>query len=122
MLNSWLEFVNNNSSVLPFSSCENKSGKTNLGERILVNVGGTIFETVTETLNRYTETFLGTPDKCALLSGNQNQIFINRASIPFEAVLFYYQSSRILIRPVDMAMEVSEVFTIRFINFQIKQL
>ena len=74
-------------------------------ERIVINVGGEIYETFVKTLNKFPETLLGTSAKRSLLlKKGDGQIFINRKSLPFASVLFYYQSSGNLICPTHMPM------------------
>lgn len=74
-------------------------------DKIVINVGGALYETLESTLNKYPETLLGSNEKRSLLiDKHKNEIFLNRNRSAFEAILFYYQSSGNLVRPAFLPM------------------
>ncbi|XP_068685796.1 potassium voltage-gated channel protein Shaker-like [Montipora foliosa] len=69
-------------------------------ERIRINVSGTMFETLEETLSRFPDTLLGCPTKrIKYFDKKQDEYFFNRNRLAFDAILFYYQSYGRLVRP-----------------------
>ena len=74
--------------------------------RVVINVGGEIYETRTKTLNRFSNTLLGDETKrklhyCTL----SNQYFFNRSRVFFDAILFFYQSNGLLVCPEGIALD-----------------
>ena len=72
---------------------------------ININVCGMMYETLRSTLEKFPTTLLGTPErrknyfvKC------KNAYFFDRNRQSFEAILYYYQSGGILIRPPNIPM------------------
>jgi len=76
-------------------------------DRIVVNVSGLKFETLSETLERYPHSLLGDQQKRAsYYDENRNEYFFDRNRPAFDAILFYYQSGGKLLRPPNVPMDV----------------
>ena len=71
--------------------------------KVTLNVQGRIYETFTETLNRFPETAIGTHEKrCCLYDAENEWIFLNCSPKVFDGILFYYQTKgAVLSRPLD---------------------
>lgn len=68
--------------------------------RLVINVGGTRFETFQSTLERYPNTLLGNSRRRALFYDKKNdEYFFDRHRLCFEAILYFYQSAGRLRRP-----------------------
>lgn len=77
--------------------------------RLILNVSGTMFETWSDTLERFPTTLLGNENKlCLYFCPEMQEYFFNRNRLAFEAILFFYQSSGKLIKPQNISMEVFE--------------
>lgn len=71
-----------------------------LGDRIVINVSGERYETLEETLARYPDTLLGSPNKrLQYFDPRYEEYFFNRNRQAFDAILFYYQSYGRLVKP-----------------------
>jgi len=76
-------------------------------DRIVVNVSGLKFETLSETLERYPQSLLGDANKrSGYYDENRNEYFFDRNRPAFDAILFYYQSGGKLLRPPNVPMDV----------------
>ena len=74
--------------------------------RVVINVGGEIYETRTETLNRFSDTLLGDETKRKLhYCTSSNQYFFNRSRVFFDAILFFYQSNGRLACPDNIKLK-----------------
>ena len=87
------------------------------GKRIGFIVRGAYYETLESTLERYPETLLGSRSKRqALQSLNSDVILLQCNAVAFDAILFYYQSNGILIRPPSFSVaefeEICQFFAI----------
>lgn len=92
--------------------------ESSASSRIRINVSGTMFETLEETLSRYPDTLLGCPKKrVQYFDKRHDEYFFNRNRLAFDAILFYYQSYGRLVRP-DMVPENVFIDEVRF--FQIR--
>ena len=74
---------------------------------IVINVGGMVYETREETLERYPTTLLGSRTKrlkhfCA----KTNEFFFDRHRESFDSILYFYQSSGRLCRPPNIKLKV----------------
>ena len=84
-----------------------KSSKENVEESdiIKLNVSGIVYETLESTLERFPETLLGNSEKRErYYLSSRGQYFFDRNRTAFEAVLYYYQTGGILIRPPTIPM------------------
>lgn len=89
-----------------------------INDRVRINVSGTMFETLEETLSRFPDTLLGCPTKrVQYFDARQDEYFFNRNRLAFDAILFYYQSYGRLVRP-DVVPENVFIEEVRF--FQIR--
>ena len=76
-------------------------------DRIVINVGGMVYETYSNTLARFPDTLLGCLERRkAYYVEELNEYFFNRNRAAFDAILFYYQSHGRLRRPDDVPMGV----------------
>jgi len=74
-----------------------------------INICGMKYETSRETLNRYPDTLLGDDKRRDYYYRKQhNDCYFDRHRPSFEAILYFYQSEGILIRPNNIPMEVFE--------------
>ena len=79
------------------------------GRRVLLNVGGVIYETYKQTLRRYPNTLLGNDEKLQLhYCENTEQYFFNRSRVFFDAILFFYQSGGVLRCPYGVPYDLFE--------------
>ena len=95
-------------------------------ERVLLKVGGKLYETYERTLAKFPNTLLGNCDRrqkyyCPETDGYVFDFEISESA--FGAILFYYQSSGIMSRPLDVteeefddAMLLFEIFKIHMIR------
>ena len=68
--------------------------------RLILNIGGVIFETLEETLAVHPDTLLGNPDRrLKYLNERTGEIVFHRRFASFDAILFFYQSNGILAKP-----------------------
>lgn len=75
-----------------------------LGEspRVVLNIGGAVYETRIQTLERYPNTLLGNPStRNKYYCSTTGQYFFNRSRIFFDAILFFYQSGGMLSCPLN---------------------
>ena len=88
-----------------------KDGTTKRNKsKVVLNISGMVYETFASTLDKYPETLLGTPLKRSLITDDHTgQVFLERNRTSFEAILFYYQSSGCLIRPLNVPMMEFEI-------------
>ena len=99
-------------------SCRRPSASTTFGklitpglpttqQRITINVGGERFQTYENTLARYPDSLLGSPERRQeFFNVRKNELFFPlRNKNVFNAVLFFYQAE-ILSRPDDIPLEV----------------
>ncbi|KAK2573422.1 Potassium voltage-gated channel subfamily A member 1 [Acropora cervicornis] len=71
-----------------------------VNDRVRINVSGTMFETLEETLSRFPDTLLGCPNKrLKYFDKKHDEYFFNRNRLAFDAILFFYQSYGRLVRP-----------------------
>ena len=74
---------------------------------VFINVGGLVYETRSETLNKYPDTLLGDDTKrVKYFCPYRNEYFFNRHRESFASILFFYQSSGKLCRPGDINLKV----------------
>lgn len=74
--------------------------------RVKINISGQIFETFESTLARFPETLLGCPDKREkYYDAYKNEYFFNRNRHAFDAILFFYQSEGVLVRPETVSLQ-----------------
>ena len=74
---------------------------------ININVSGKIYQTYDATLRRYPETLLGSPAiREAYYDRIKGEYFFDRHRSCFTAILYYYQSEGMLIRPVNLSPDV----------------
>ena len=79
------------------------------GSRVLINVGGVLYETYKRTLHRYPHTLLGNDDKLKFhYCERTNQYFFNRSRVFFDAILFFYQSGGVLSCPHGVPYDLFE--------------
>lgn len=72
---------------------------------IHINVCGMKYETLRSTLERFPTTLLGNPNlRKRYFISCKNAYFFDRHRQSFEAILYYYQSGGLLIRPSDIPM------------------
>lgn len=89
-----------------------------INDRVRINVSGTMFETLEETLSRFPDTLLGCPKKrVQYFDAKQDEYFFNRNRLAFDAILFYYQSYGRLVRP-DVVPENVFIEEVRFFQIQ----
>lgn len=70
---------------------------------IIINIGGKKFETYEHTLAQFPNTLLGSTEKRKLFyDSEKNEYFFERHRSSFTAILYYYQSSGILERPLNV--------------------
>lgn len=87
-------------------------------DRVRINVSGTMFETLEETLSRFPETLLGCPSKrVEYFDARHKEYFFNRNRLAFDAILFYYQSYGRLVRP-DVVPENVFIEEVRFFEIR----
>eukprot|EP00794_Sanderia_malayensis_P012114 gene12114-13365_t len=68
--------------------------------RIALNVCGTVFETLEDTLLTFPDTLLGNPDRRKeFYDETRGEYRFQRDPVSFDAILFYYQSKGILAKP-----------------------
>ncbi|KXJ17568.1 Potassium voltage-gated channel subfamily A member 2 [Exaiptasia diaphana] len=71
-----------------------------MNDPIVINVSGKRFETYEETLARFPDTLLGSPNRRAkFFNPKKGEYFFDRHRSAFDAVLYYYQAGGTLIRP-----------------------
>jgi hypothetical protein len=76
------------------------------GSRLVINVGGSRFETFKSTLERYPDTLLGNIHRRSLFyDKNREEYFFDRHRLCFEAILYYYQSRGRLRRPENVPLD-----------------
>lgn len=76
-------------------------------ERVVINVSGLRFETRLTTLNQFPDTLLGNPQKrCRYYDHARNEYFFDRNRPSFDAILYFYQSGGILMRPIYVPFNV----------------
>ncbi|CAB4016788.1 potassium voltage-gated channel subfamily A member 2-like [Paramuricea clavata] len=83
-----------------------KSSRENYtGDRLTINISGTIYQTRERTLARFPDSLLGDPMKrqkyyCA----KQHSYYFNRHRRAFDSILYYYQSGGRLVIPRDIPL------------------
>lgn len=76
---------------------------------INIKVSGVKYETMRTTLERFPNTLLGSEyNRHMYFVPSRNSYFLDRCRVSFEAVLYYYQSGGILVRPPSVPMDVFE--------------
>ena len=76
---------------------------------VFLNVCGMTYETLKSTLNRFPETLLGDEKRRNVYYRKRKNAFdFDRHRQCFEAVLYYYQSGGMLMRPLNVPMEIFE--------------
>lgn len=89
-----------------------------INDRVRINVSGTMFETLEETLSRFPDTLLGCPTKrVQYFDAKHEEYFFNRNRLAFDAILFYYQSYGRLVRP-DVVPENIFIEEVRFFEIR----
>lgn len=79
----------------------------NRHERLVINVSGLRYETQLMTLHQFPETLLGNPEKRnRYYDPLRNEYFFDRNRTSFDAILYYYQSSGKLRRPVNVPLDI----------------
>ena len=76
-------------------------------QRVIINVSGLRFETQLKTLESFKHTLLGDEEKRSRYYDHlRNEYFFDRNRPSFDAILYYYQSSGRLRRPVNVPIDV----------------
>lgn len=76
-------------------------------ERIIINISGLRFETRVKTLDQYPHTLLGNHEKRnQYYDSLRDEYFFDRNRPSFDAILYYYQSSGRLRRPVNVPLDI----------------
>ena len=82
-----------------------RATKSHLGQRIVLNVSGEIFETTEFTLQRFPTTLLGdTGRRGKYYCANRKEYFFDRNRHAFQAILFFFQSNGTLLRPLELQL------------------
>ena len=77
--------------------------------RVVINIGGEVFETTVGTLGRFPDTLLGNREKrTPYYCTTSRQYFFNRSRMFFDAILFFYQSRGLLSCPPGVAYHLFE--------------
>ena len=77
-----------------------KTAKCTKAQRLILNVGGVIFETLEATLSVHPNTLLGDPERrIKYLNHHTGEFIFHRRFTCFDAILFFYQSNGILAKP-----------------------
>ncbi|OAF66358.1 Potassium voltage-gated channel subfamily G member 2 [Intoshia linei] len=75
--------------------------------RVIINIGGLIFETQRSTLDRFPNTLLGNPSKMQKYwDQDRNLYYFARHRPTFSAILYFYQSGGNLRRPIEVPEEI----------------
>lgn len=102
MRTSWSHVNNENG-----GGDENNTTPLNLNEEdfVSINVCGMNYETLKSTLDRFPATLLGNPEhRLKYYVKSKNSYFFDRHRQCFEAILYYYQSGGLLLRPPNIPM------------------
>ncbi|XP_065062928.1 potassium voltage-gated channel subfamily A member 7-like isoform X2 [Rhopilema esculentum] len=82
------------------TSIGKRNAHINRSMRLILNVGGTLYETFENTLAAHPDTLLGDPERrLRFYNPSIDQYVFKRHIISFDAILFYYQSKGILSKP-----------------------
>ena len=82
-------------------------GDYGCSERVVINVSGLRYETQLQTLNQFSDTLLGDPQRRnRYYDPLRNEYFFDRNRPSFDAILYYYQSGGRLRRPVNVPLDV----------------
>ena len=94
-------------SVTPMCKLHVRTGLPTTERRITINVGGERFQTFENTLARYPDSLLGSPERRQEFynAGRNEFAFPARDKNVFNAILFFYQA-KILSRPDDVPLDV----------------
>ena len=77
----------------------------NEGDFITLNVSGMRYETLKTTLHRFPDTLLGDEkQRNSFYVESKKAFFFNRCRLSFDAILYYYQSGGILVRPSSVPL------------------
>ena len=77
--------------------------------RIVINIGGEVYETNSKTLARYPQTLLGNFRKRSPYFRAQTGLhYFDRSRLFFDAILFFYQSKGILQCPPELPLSLFE--------------
>lgn len=97
----------------------NNNRRTEFRQRITLNIRGCKFETFEETLHKYPETLLGSPEKRKKFYNPKTKEYcLDTDKYAFDAILFYYQSQGILSRPETVP---EETFDKELTFYQLKE-
>ena len=78
-------------------------------DRILLSVGGQIYETNVQTLSKFPQTLLGDINKrLPFYRPRQQDYFFDRSRLFFDAILFFYQSNGLLECPPELPLSLFE--------------
>ena len=89
-------------SLLPVAFDSNANERVPDDELITINISGEYFETFRETLDRFPNTLLGDPVRRGKYRIPNGELFFDRYSDAFEAILYYYQSDGMLYLPDEL--------------------
>ncbi|XP_031550118.1 potassium voltage-gated channel subfamily A member 6-like [Actinia tenebrosa] len=91
---------------LSLKTAERGKSSEKIWNRVKINISGMIFETFESTLARFPDTLLGCPDKRRKYYDTQHEeYFFNRNRNAFDAILFFYQSEGVLVRPETVSLQ-----------------
>lgn len=85
----------------------NRNFRTTRSRRVTLNVSGFRYQTYAETLHKFPETLLGSPEKRREYYDPEfREYFFDRNKQVFEIILYFYQSNGRLVCPPDLAPEI----------------
>lgn len=99
--------ISRNYRNLSLKSTERQKSPEKTCNRVRINISGMIFETFESTLARFPNTLLGCPDKRRKYYDTRHEeYFFNRNRNAFDAILFFYQSEGVLVRPETVSLQI----------------
>lgn len=109
MSKSFQELVEEETTQTDDHRCQEDEGEEGCecSERIVINVSGLRFETRIKTLDQYPHTLLGNQERRnQYYDSLRDEYFFDRNRPSFDAILYYYQSSGRLRRPVNVPLDI----------------
>lgn len=98
--------ISRNYRNLSLKSAEREKSQEKTWNRVRINISGMVFETFESTLARFPDTLLGCPDKRRKYYDTRyEEYFFNRNRNAFDAILFFYQSEGVLVRPETVSLQ-----------------
>ena len=77
--------------------------------RLVFNISGELYETLSGTLQKFPTTLLGDPKKrAAYYCSFSNQYLLHRSRLFFDAIIFFYQSDGLLRCPIGLPLDLFE--------------